>query len=633
MLNRLTKAVGVTGAAALMAVAAMSGASAHVVLEDDGVIDSGKETHAHDEQQHGDTKGHLDPRSSGPLSVIGQTALSNVVEGKIADVGVLKTTAYLAAWGGQTCDKNGVHVVDIANVTDPTEIGFIPSKIGSYPGEGIQALSVGTTGFTGDLLVTNNETCNAKTGVGGMNIYDVTNPAVPVTLIEGYGDDSGSAGATNKKAHEIHSVFAWDAGDRAYAVIVDNAEAADVDIVDITDPRKPVLVAEYDLAKEFPQILQPGMDLDEVFLHDMVVKEIGGKFVMLASYWDAGYVQLDITNVRLPKYLSSSDFAALDPEAAESGLQVAPEGNAHQAEYTSDNRYVLAADEDFSPYALTGRNTTEGTAFVSSQGSGTTKLPEGQTLTGQSRFGGRACIGDAAVPRGDGTQIAVVERGVCDFSEKVANIVKAGGYEAAVIFNREGSDGCDNALSMSVEGDLPTFGVAPRSQGFALFGKSFNLATCVAGDGTALSGISVGTTGDALSFSSYFDGWGYVHLFDAASMKELDTYAIDEAHDPAKASGFGDLSVHEVATSAKDPSLAYVSYYAGGLRVIDVETTKVRGKTVPSIVEKAARIEADGNNFWGVETFESGGKEYVAASDRDYGLYIYEYTPVNANKP
>jgi len=632
VLNRLTKAAGVTGAAALLAVAAMSGASAHVVVEDDGVIDSGKETHAHDEQQHGDTKGHLEPRSSGPLSVVGQTSLSNVVEGKIADVGVHKTTAYLAAWGGQTCDKNGVHVVDIADVTDPKEIGFIPSKIGSYPGEGVQALSIGTTGFTGDLLLTNNETCNATTGVGGMNIYDVTNPAAPVTLMEGYGDDSGSAGATNKKAHEIHSVFAWDAGDRAYAVIVDNAEVTDVDIVDITNPRKPALVAEYDLAETFPTILQPGMDLDEVFLHDMVVKEIGGRFVMLASYWDAGYVQFDITDVTNPKYLSDSDFKSLDPEAAESGLQVAPEGNAHQAEFTADNRYVLAADEDFAPYALKGTTGT-GEAFTSSQGSGTPALEEGATLAGDSVFGGRACNGDALPAAATAaTQIVVVERGLCAFTEKIAN-VQGLGYAAAVVFNREGSDGCNAALSMSVEGTIPTFGVAPREQGYALFGASYNDAACLAGDGSVQAPIALNKVGTSLSFSSYFDGWGYVHLYDAASMKELDTYAIDEAHDPSKASGFGDLSVHEVATSAKDASLAYVSYYAGGLRVIDVETTKVRGKLVPSIVEKAARIEDGGNNFWGVEAFQSGGKEYVAASDRDFGLYIYEYAPVNQQQP
>ena len=46
---------------------------------------------------------------------------------------------------------------------------------------------------------------------------------------------------------------------------------------------------------------------------------------------------------------------------------------------------------------------------------------------------------------------------------------------------------------------------------------------------------------------------------------ELDTYAIDEAHDPAFAVGFGDLTVHEVATDTTDPSRAYHSYRSGGL--------------------------------------------------------------------
>jgi hypothetical protein len=132
-----------------------------------------------------------------------------------------------------------------------------------------------------------------------------------------------------------------------------------------------------------------------------------------------------------------------------------------------------------------------------------------------------------------------------------------------------------------------------------------------------------------LSFSSYFDGWGYVHLYDRRTMAELDTYAIPEAHDPAFADGFGDLSVHEVATSSKDASLAYVSYYAGGLRVIGIDEP-TRKKDSPRISERAVHIDEGGNNFWGVETFTVGGKEYVAASDRDLGLYLYEYTPVNA---
>jgi LVIVD repeat len=577
------------------------------------VSDSSRDVH-----QHGGETGHL-PASSSNLDVVSSLKLKGVVPEKIADVGVLGSTAYLAAWGAVTCKNNGVHVVDISDVTAPRQVAFIGSKEGSYPGEGIQALPITTPAFSGDLLITNNEKCNDKTGFGGLNLYDVSDPSHPQPLAEGIGDTTVN-GQGKKSANEIHSVFAWDAGSKAYAVIVDNEEGKDVDILDITNPKKPRLIAEYDLDETFPQIRQAApSNLQEVFLHDMVVKQIGGRQVMLLSYWDAGYVQVDMTDPLTPKYLRDSTFATVDPEALESGYTVAPEGNGHQAEFTSDNRYVVGADEDFAPLALTTRNTTDGTDLTASQGSGTRKLQVGETITGTARFVGRGCDIDPAVPAGQPGQVAVVERGSCTFTEKVGNIIAAGGYSAALVFNRTGSDACSEPLSMSVEGDLPTFGVAPRSQGFALFGAAYDEAACLAGDGTQLAPITLGTTGDALTFRSFFDGWGYVHLFDAATMDELDTYAIPEAHDPAFRDGFGDLSVHEVATSRVDAERLYFSYYSGGLRVAEIEDGE--------IVEKGHYIAPDGNNFWGVEVFQQGGKEYVAASDRDAGLWIFEYRP------
>lgn len=627
MRTHVTRAVVVTLAAAL----AFSGvAAAHddgAVDDDavdDGAIDNAKATHGHD--QHGGDEGHLEPTDEGPLELISKLELSNVSEGKIADVGVLGDTAYLAAWGGVTCKHNGVHIVDISNVAAPAEIGFIPSKEGSYPGEGVQALPISTPSFTGDILVTNNEQCKPGVGFGGMNIYDVTNPAEPAPLAVGFGDttEEGTdvvSGQGKKAANQIHSVFAWDAGDKAYAVMVDNEEALDVDIVDITNPKKPVFIAEYDLAEEFPQILQLEQGLDEVFLHDMVVEEIGGRFVMLASYWDAGYVQLDVTDPLDPLYLADSNFADPDSEAAESGLTVPPEGNAHQAEFAGGDGLVLGADEDFAPFALRATNVTDGSEIDAGQGSGTTPLEPGDTITGQAVFFGRGCTGDANPGPGDGTQIAVVERGLCTFSEKVASVIATGGYAAVLVFNRTGSDGCNASLGMSVEGEIPTFGVAPREQGFDLFAEPYDDTACLAGSGTELAEIEIGALGDTLTFSSYFDGWGYVHLFDGSTMEELDTYAVDEAHDAAFATGYGDLSVHEVATSARNSDVAYVSYYSAGVRVIDVSSGLID--------EKAAFIDEGGNNFWGVQVFESGGKEYVAASDRDLGLYIFEYTPVN----
>jgi hypothetical protein len=41
-------------------------------------------------------------------------------------------------------------------------------------------------------------------------------------------------------------------------------------------------------------------------------------------------------------------------------------------------------------------------------------------------------------------------------------------------------------------------------------------------------------------------------------------------------------------------------------------------------VEKGHYIDADGNNFWGVQVFQKDGQEYVAASDRDHGLWIFQ---------
>jgi hypothetical protein len=140
------------------------------------------------------------------------------------------------------------------------------------------------------------------------------------------------------------------------------------------------------------------------------------------------------------------------------------------------------------------------------------------------------------------------------------------------------------------------------------------------GDGTQTAPISVGTTGDRVQLRSEFDGWGYVHLYQngVGKLQELDTYALPEAHDPHYAHDHGDLSVHEVAMSERDSRLAYFSYYAGGFRVARIQNDE--------LVEVGRFIDEGGNNFWGAQVWQKGGKEYVLASDRDYGLYIYEYT-------
>ncbi len=597
-----------------------AGTATESVLDfDDGAIDSAEAQHP---GQHGGTEGHLAPVDNN-VDVVGKAKVRSVDPGQVADVAVFGEWAYLGAFQTADCQPGGVYVMDTSDLSDPRQEGFIRTGKNSYVSEGVQVINIDTPAFSGDVLAFNNETCVGRQAVlGGASFVDVSDPTNPVFLAEGVGDFDPAT--PNGIAHQIHSVFMWQDEGKAYAVLVDDEENADVDILDITDPTNPVLIAEYDLELLFPQIVQPDAGLDAIFLHDMVVEEVAGRQVMLASYWDGGYVMLDVEDPTNPRYIADSDFTDPDPELLESaGLTRPPEGNGHQAEFTLNNRYILAADEDFDPYLPEITNVDDDTQIDASQGSDTPLfLPEDSPIEGPAIFVGRACIGDPAVPAGgDGTQIAVVERGLCTFTEKVANVEAAGGYEAILIFNREGPDACNATLGMSVEGSTFTFGVAAREQGLAVFDVPFDEDACLAGDGTAQAPIAVGTVGDTLAIESLFDGWGYVHLLGrtAGELVELDTYAIDEAHDPAFAEGFGDLSVHEVATSARQNDLAYLSYYSGGLRVIRIVGNE--------IVEAGAFIDEGGNNLWGVQVFERDGVEYVAASDRDFGLYIFQYTP------
>lgn len=132
-----------------------------------------------------------------------------------------------------------------------------------------------------------------------------------------------------------------------------------------------------------------------------------------------------------------------------------------------------------------------------------------------------------------------------------------------------------------------------------------------------------------MTISVRFDGWGYVHLYDASTMQDLDQYAIPEAHDPGFADGYGDLSVHEVATDP-DVDLVYVSYYSGGFRVL--RYAKNRLTEVGAFIAgpdmsttSGVPVTQTGNNFWGVEVHKHpNGQKYILASDRDSGVWIFQ---------
>jgi hypothetical protein len=520
----------------------------------------------------------------------------------------------------------------------------------------MQVVEITTAQFSGDVLVMNNEPCGplAKNAKGGVSLWDVTDPLKPKRLSENFGD-RGFA-----DVNEIHSAFAWDVGDNAYVVLTDNLEGTDVDILDITNPHRPRLIAELDL-NEFVEggIDQEELGLTESFLHDMVVKLIDGRWIMLLSYWDGGYVLLDVTDPANPVFLADTEFAAIDPELADpantevpaESRGLTPEGNAHQAEFTIDNRFIIGTDEDFDPYRTADFLITSGPhagayeSDVVAGGGGAPALLEDLTLSGTVVYGGYGCPTSAPLPSpedipgylemlepGDET-ILVLQRGpagdpsapeeACFPGEKAAEAAAAG-WDAVVIVNRHpvGGDVAPDEVycgSGAFTGE-PMVAICISHETFHLL---FDLEP-LDPPYTYPEDLAIGTIGAEIEVGSIFDGWGYVHLFDATTLEELDTFAIPEAHDPAFASGFGDLSVHEVAVDPQDPSLAYLSYYSGGLRAIQIQCTDPADTSTCELVEVGGYLDPEGNDFWGVETFiGEDGQTYILASDRDSGLWIF----------
>jgi hypothetical protein len=602
-------------------------ADAHEIsrLADDGAMNSGKEVHAHD--QHGGIEGHLPPISNN-VAKIGNLDLFTDAEqeGRIGDVSAKGNYAYLTVFREPTCERGGIQVVDISDPANPKKGPYIPSHYGTYAGEGSQVITLNTPSFKGDLLIYTNEICAGReqNGVGGVSLIDVTNPMRPKKLVEGFGDFTVN-GKSQTHSNQVHSAFGWvnqETG-RAYVIMTDDEEATDTDIIEVTNPSRPKLVAEYDLTDESKQPLG-AVHGDAVFIHDEVVKKIDGRYIGLLSYWDGGYIKLDVTDPANAVFISDTDFDANDPVRLGFGQQISPEGNGHEAEFTRDNSLFIATDEDFDPFRVTatiGDGPFAGHEFTAIQGSDVPRIDLDTSLAGDTRAVGLACEAGTIPAPDAGHTIAVIERGVCDFTVKV-QLVEAAGYDGAIVFNRTGEEGCETLVSMLVEAGIPAVFVS-RTEGFRILGASLDGYTCSDGaDAAGTAAPATGTDGSTVDIRAIFDGWGYVHLFDANTMQDQDQFYIPESQDPAYSEGFGDLSVHEVATDP-DTDLAYLSYYAGGFRVMKYRDAAGN----PDLTEVGAYIAPGGNNFWGVEVHKHpDGQKYILASDRDSGIWIFQYT-------
>jgi hypothetical protein len=117
----------------------------------------------------------------------------------------------------------------------------------------------------------------------------------------------------------------------------------------------------------------------------------------------------------------------------------------------------------------------------------------------------------------------------------------------------------------------------------------------------------------------YFDGWGYVRLFDASS----DDGGRHLRDPPGAQEGLRGRLRRPVGAGGR---------HLPGPRRPGLPVLLLRGRPATTvgegdIKEVGAFIDDHGNNFWGVEVFSQGDQEYAALSDRDFGLYIVKLAP------
>jgi hypothetical protein len=600
-----------------------------------GPVDTAAET-GRRTGQHGNPDEHL-PGKVRNVELLSRLKLTET-PGGIADVHYYKGFAYLAAWAPE-CPNGGVHVVDVRDPENPVKVGFISAGAHDYVGEGVHTIHVDNKWFTGDILLVNHEACDEK-GREGISLWDVTDPADPGRLALHQGDFDFFG---KPFANSVHSVlgFTQNNNSKAYAVLVDNYEAGstDVDIMDITNPGKPELIVETGLP-DWPDA-EVDAHGENAFHHDLWFKRIDGIDTLGVSYWDAGWVFLNVNDPANPEFIYDTNY----PETDLVGMSP-PEGNAHQGEWNHNSKFWLGTDEDFSPYRskfeiLTGTNAGE---FDGGEFGWTVPIAvnyEDEKAQGTAVWGGTGCPEDV---NGNGTpdneevpnaadydaeysegeeRVLILTRGTCFFSQKV-EAGELAGWDFVVIGNHHAGSGAGTFPDASFCGSKgheydPTIsaGCTGHRAMHLIFGDTPEYGD-QAHEGADMPAI--GTVGEDIRMTSLFDGWGYLDLYNYRTGEFVDEYAPPEVTDPEHAFGSGTMSIHEIETDRRPGmNLGYIAWYTIGLKVVRFGTDGIESLGVYRHVA--------GNDFWGISLKHAGDKRpIIFMSDRDSGLWVFRYT-------
>jgi hypothetical protein len=304
------------------------------------------------------------------MEVVGHNSLN--VRGFNADVWKYKQYAYVGHWGfadwatgnDRFCPSppnNGVAVLDVSNPATPTRVATLQNPTGTSA-EDVVVYTAPYGPLAGrDIAAAGIQWCGGArhdpNAIHGLMFWDVTDAAHPLPL--GFYDSA----CCTRGVHEFEVESRADLGRTfAYATVPagsypdsenanglsDAAGKGDFRLIDITDPRTPFEVSTWKVQQAGGPFAAQGCDPDGNYGHGAEPSE-DGKLVFL-SYWDSGYIRLDLSDPAHPVFTGRAAFAAN------------ADGDAHSSQYDEERQLLFSADEDFCK--ASGSEIEKGTGYM-----------------------------------------------------------------------------------------------------------------------------------------------------------------------------------------------------------------------------------------------------------------------------
>ncbi|HJR46362.1 MAG TPA: hypothetical protein VJ927_12245 [Actinomycetota bacterium] len=541
--------------------------------------------------------------------------------------------AYLGT-GGFPCAARGVQIVRTERPRFPRRV----ARAAARPGTSTEDVVVARIGGR-DIMATGVQVCGDG-GVGGLALYNVTNPSEPRAMsfmrMPAFGvHELDIAVRPDGRVLALLAVPVVEAG----PIFGEAPRGGDFRIVDITRPKNPVAISDFGVIGDSAladfsggaevDIVFRGLGVDPTHL-DHSARAADDGMTAYVSYWDAGVLKFDISDPAAPVLLARTMYP---PEA---------EGNAHSlVPYDVDGeRYLLQNDED---YFADAHLAVTSTATGATEYAGIqyfwmpTTLAEGDETTLEVFDAGGGCTA-AAYDGAEGTAVLVdVPDPFLTFDAPCLpedQILLAAAANAGVlVLNWIGpTDPCGcppppNALQQILDEvqDMPV----------ALIADNDGMAEAIR--------TRPGSGPIQMTLTPREATRGYIRVFKESDPTDVNDDGVPEfeqvgefsdlpfvAADPA--APLGDWTVHNTEILG---TRAYSSWYSHGIVALDLTdpTAPVKvGQFRRSSTRRGAVFGPEGFPYtWGVVIDPATG--HVYASDMRSGLWILRPTGAAANPP